>query len=168
MALHHPELSIDIRQYANSLQVGVIYTEWNERIVSSMRSSCLQTLHAAGLEPSQIVEYAVPGSFELPLGAKLLLENQKLDGIICLGCVIKGETSHDEHINRAVSTALMQLGIMSDKPVIFGVLTTNDEAQAIARATGAKGDKGSESAWTMLKMIDLKRRLSGEKKKIGF
>lgn len=168
MADHTPLQPIDISSYAADLKIAVIYTEWNPSIVGALHESCIATLKSHGLTESQILSITVPGAFELPLGARLVMENNKCDAVICLGCVIKGETSHDEHINRSVSSALMQLGLMSDIPVIFGVLTTNDEAQAVARSGGAKGDKGQESALSALKMVDLKKSFSKNKKKIGY
>ena len=160
--------TIDISAYAGDLKIGIVSTEWNPDVVNSLLSACKLTLTAAGIEENQLICIEVPGAYELPLGAKLIMENQKCDAIICLGCVIKGETTHDEHINRAVSSALMQLGLMSDIPVIFGLLTTNTEEQAKDRSGGVKGNKGSEAASTALKMIDLKKSFSKSKKKIGY
>lgn len=88
--------------------------------------------------------------------------------MICLGCVIKGETLHDEYINQAVANGLVQLSLLSGKPVIFGVLTVNDMQQALDRAGGKHGNKGIESAVTALKMIKLNKDLSAPKSKIGF
>ncbi|MCO6460170.1 MAG: 6,7-dimethyl-8-ribityllumazine synthase [Saprospiraceae bacterium] len=165
----HTSLEIpDISSFAEDLKIGIVDTEWNPEIVHSMKASTMQTLIMAGLNTVQLHEITVPGAFELPLGAKFLLESGRHDAIICLGCVIKGETSHDQHINRSVSGAIMQLGIMSDVPIIFGVLTPNNEDQAKERADGTKGDKGREAAITALKMILLKRSLGKQKKKIGY
>ncbi len=165
----HTVLEIpDISEIAENLKIGIIHTEWNPDIVQTMLESAVKTLAIAGLQMNQLNQIVVPGAFELPLGAKLLLESGKHDAIICLGCVIKGETSHDQHINRAVSGGLMQLGIMSDIPVIFGVLTPNNVEQAKERSNGIKEDKGKEAAITALKMILLKHTLSKQKKKIGY
>lgn len=158
----------DISSYVKDLKIGIVSTEWNPEIVNAMLTSAKKTLKDSGLSDDQIIAIVVPGAFELPLGAKLIMENAKIDSIICLGCVIKGETTHDEHINRSISSALMQLGLMSDIPVIFGVLTTNDEDQAKERSGGKKGNKGEDAALTALKMIDLKKSFSKTKKKIGY
>lgn len=168
MAKHTPLQMPNISEFADELKIGLVDTEWNPEIIHSMKQSAKAALVEAGLNESQWAELTVPGAFELPMGAKLLLENGKYDAIICLGCVIKGETSHDQHINRAVSSALMQLGLMSDVPVIFGVLTPNNEEQARERAGGSKGDKGREAAITALKMVSLKYNFRKHKKKIGY
>ncbi|MBP9132599.1 MAG: 6,7-dimethyl-8-ribityllumazine synthase [Saprospiraceae bacterium] len=165
----HTALEIpDISDIAENLKIGIVSTEWNPDIIHTMLTSAELTLINSGLRADQLNHIVVPGAFELPLGAKLLLESGKHDAIICLGCVIKGETSHDQHINRAVSGGLMQLGIMSDIPVIFGVLTPNNIEQAKERSNGVKEDKGKEAAITALKMILLKHKLSKQKKKIGY
>jgi len=168
MANHTSLRAVDISLFAADLKVAIISTEWNAQIVGLLLESCKAELKSAGLHDSQVLHYEVPGAFELPLGARLVMEHNKCDAVICLGCVIKGETTHDEHINRSVSSALMQLGLMSDIPVIFGVLTTGDEDQAKARAGGNKGDKGKEAAISALKMIELKKSFSKNKKKIGY
>jgi len=165
----HTALNLpDISSFAPDLKIGIVDTEWNRAIISSLNKGCIDTLKQAGIRDEQVTLITVPGAFELPLGAKLLMEHGKYDAIICLGCVIKGETSHDEHINRAVSSGLMQLGLMSDIPVIFGVLTPNNEEQAKERSGGAKGDKGREAAISALKMIEIKKQFSKQKKKIGY
>ena len=94
----------------------------------------------------------MPGTFELPFAAKVLAETHHLTGVICLGCVIKGETDHDIYINTSVANALQQLNITFDIPFIFGVLTPNSEQQALDRAGGKHGNKGVEAAVTALKM----------------
>ena len=92
-----------------------------------------------------------------------------MDAIICIGCVIKGETKHDEYISNAVASGIMNLSIVSGKPVIFGVLTTNDHQQALDRAGGKHGNKGIEAAHTALKMVNLSKEVKlGNKGKIGF
>ncbi len=168
MGKHTIITKTDISSYSQDLRIGIVTTEWNVEIVTSLLDAAKKTLKDAGLDKEQIISLVVPGAFELPLGAKLMMESGKIDAIICLGCVIKGETSHDEHINRSVSSALMQLGLMSDIPVIFGVLTTSNEAQALERSGGKKGNKGQEAAMSALKMIDLKKSISKQKKKIGY
>jgi len=99
---------------------------------------------------------AVPGSFELTGAAELILnKHPHLDGVICLGCIIQGETRHFDFICDAVAHGLTQVGIKHNKPVIFGVLTTNDQQQAIDRAGGKHGNKGDEAAITAIKMAEL-------------
>ena len=148
--------------------IGIVKTEWNTHIIDRMYQSCISTLSENGVSHENIISIEVPGAFEIPFGIKLLLDNHKIKAAIGLGCVIKGETSHDQHINRAVSSALMQLSIFSNVPVIFGVLTTNDEAQAMARSGGDNGNKGADAAITALKMVALKSTYNAQKKKIGY
>ncbi|HQW11351.1 MAG TPA: 6,7-dimethyl-8-ribityllumazine synthase [Saprospiraceae bacterium] len=150
------------------VKIGLVFTEWNNLIIEALRTACIDNLVSNGIKPENIISLEVPGSFELPLGAKILMEQNKIQAVICLGCVIKGETSHDEHINRAVSSGIMQLSIFSNLPVIFGVLTTNNEAQAKERACGKKGNKGEEAAIAALKMIRIKQSITQAKKKIGY
>ncbi|HQW55032.1 MAG TPA: 6,7-dimethyl-8-ribityllumazine synthase [Saprospiraceae bacterium] len=150
------------------VKIGLVFTEWNNLIIEALRTACIDNLVSNGIKPENIISLEVPGSFELPLGAKILMEQNKIQAVICLGCVIKGETSHDEHINRAVSSGIMQLSIFSNLPVIFGVLTTNNEAQAKERAGGKKGNKGEEAAIAALKMIRIKQSITQAKKKIGY
>ena len=109
------------------------------------------------------------GAFELPAAAKMLLSQKSLDAIICIGCVIKGETKHDEYISHAVANGLINLSLVSSKPIIFGVLTPNDMQQALDRSGGKHGNKGIEAAHTAIKMIHLANQIkNGDKKKIGF
>ena len=153
---------------AATLKFGIVVSEWNAKITHSLFEACRETLLKHGALEQNIYVEQVPGSFELPLGAKLLAGNEKLDAVICLGCVIKGETSHNEYINQAVANALTQMSVVSGKPFIFGVLTPNDEQQALDRAGGKHGNKGVEAAITAIRMADLKQKLSNAKAKIGF
>ena len=122
--------------------------------------------HQAKEENIHLIQ--VPGSFELPVGAKMLMTRHKLDAVICLGCVIKGETSHNEYINNAVAIGLTQLSMASGIPCIFGVLTPDNEQQAKDRAGGKYGNKGTEAAITAIRMAALKEELKQAKKSIGF
>lgn len=150
-------------------RIGILNTEWNPEIITSMTTSCIDTLKELGIQPDNILLNTVPGSYELPLGAKYMLNSSyKPDAIICLGCVIKGATKHDDYINHAISKNISQLSVVSGIPVIFGVLTTNTTQQAIERAGGEHGNKGEESALTALKMISLKEKLSSQSNKISF
>jgi 6,7-dimethyl-8-ribityllumazine synthase len=101
----------------------------------------------------------VPGSFELGLGAQLLFENHKPEAVVCLGCVIRGETAHFDFVSNACAAGIQQLSLKIGKPVIFGVLTDDTEEQSIARSGGSKGNKGTEAAITAIKMIGLQREL---------
>lgn len=151
------------------LSIGIVVSDWNHEITFALYQGAMETLEMHGVSEDNIRTVQVPGSFELPAAAKLLLANQKYDAIICLGCVIKGETKHDEYINQSVALALQQLAILSNVPCVFGVLTPNTVEQAKARAGGEHGNKGVEAAQTALRMANLKKTLrSTEKKGIGF
>ena len=154
---------------AKEMKIGIVVADWNEKITHSLYEGCIEYLLKHEAQEENIHTIQVPGTFELPVGAKLLLQNKKLDAIICIGCVIKGETRHNEYINNAVSIGLTNLGIATGIPCIFGVLTPNDEQQAIDRAGGKYGNKGVEAAVTAIRMAGIKNDLKKkEKKTIGF
>lgn len=149
---------------------GIIVSDWNAAVTHVLLKGCTDTLLANGISAENIQTIHVPGSFELPIGARLLAQRfPNYDAFICLGCVIKGETRHDEYINTSVAIALQNMSVSSGKPFIFGVLTTENEQQATDRAGGKHGNKGIECAETALKMAALKKELhESGKKKIGF
>lgn len=153
---------------AGEMSFGIVVAEWNAAITHALYKGCFETLLRHGAKADNIFTAQVPGSFELPVGAQMLATHHNPDAVICLGCVIQGETKHNEYINNAVATALTHLGIATGKPFIFGVLTPNDEQQALDRAGGKHGNKGIEAALTAIRMAALKKSLQGEKKKIGF
>ena len=138
----------------SSSRIGIVVSEWNDEITESLFSSAYQTLVSHGLNKENIIRLNVPGSFELSLGAQKMA-SQDYDGVICLGCVIQGETRHFEFICQSVAQGLKDVALKFDKPVIFGVLTTDTYQQAVDRAGGKHGNKGEEAALTALKMIDL-------------
>jgi 6,7-dimethyl-8-ribityllumazine synthase len=142
---------------ASNMKLGIVVAEWNEPITGSLHEGCLQTLRDQNVKDNNIESIHVPGSFELPAGAQFLGRNKDIDAVICLGCVIKGETRHDEYINHAVANALINLTREFNMPFIFGVLTTENEEQAKARAGGEKGNKGAESAEAAIKMVGLQQ-----------
>ncbi len=140
---------------------GIVVAEWNSGITNALYQGAYETLIKYGARIDNIYTHAVPGSFELTAGADLLLKNSKLDAIICLGCVIQGETRHFDFICNAVANGLSNVAIKYSKPVIFGVLTTNDQQQAIERSGGKHGNKGDEAAVTAIKMAYLAATLRG-------
>ena len=147
---------------------GIVVAEWNRHITQALLDGCVQTLLRHGATEDNLRIAQVPGSFELTAGATVLGTELRLDAIICLGCVIKGETNHDEYINHAVATGLTQLGIQTGKPHIFGLLTVLNEQQALDRAGGRHGNKGVEAAVTAIRMVALKYALRHDLRKIGF
>lgn len=132
---------------------GIVVAEWNEEITNQLLQGALQTLLNNGAKEENIVIKTVPGSFELTLGAAWLAQNTQIDTVICLGCVIQGETRHFDFICQAVATGITEVNLKSNKPVIFGVLTTDNLQQALDRAGGKHGNKGDEAAITAIKML---------------
>lgn len=141
------------------MKVAIVVSEWNPEITESLFNAAFETLMANGCKEKNIFRVNVPGSFELPAGAQFVAESKKPDAVICLGCVIQGETRHFEFICHAVANGLIQLSLKYNKPFIFGVLTPNNMEQAKARAGGKHGNKGVEAAITALKMVALGRAL---------
>jgi 6,7-dimethyl-8-ribityllumazine synthase len=152
----------------SSYNIGIVVSQWNNDITNELLKGCIDTLIENGVIMENIHTIEVPGAFELPVGAKMLAGKEKFNAIICIGCVIKGDTKHDEYINNAVASGIMTLSIVSGKPIIFGVLTPNDHQQALDRAGGKYGNKGIEAAMTALKMAELASSLKESKKGIGF
>lgn len=136
----------------NGKAFGIVTAEWNKHITFELLKGCIETLKQHGVEDADIHLSFVPGTFELPYAAKTLAKQHHLSSVICLGCVIKGETDHDVYINTSVANALQNLNLEFDIPFIFGVLTPNNEQQALDRAGGKYGNKGVEAAVTALKM----------------
>ena len=144
---------------AGAYRFGIVVAEWNAKITGALYQGAYQSLIENGTLEENIFTYPVPGSFELTSGADLLLQNKDLDAVICLGCVIQGETRHFDFICAAVANGVTNVAIKHVKPVIFGVLTTDNEQQAIDRAGGKHGNKGVEAAVTAIKMADLANQL---------
>ncbi len=136
-------------------KVAILVAEWNDKITRSLLKGAVDALLEYGVWENHIVVKPVPGSFELSYGAQVLASEEDIDGVICLGCVIRGETKHDEYISNAVANGLTNVSLKYDKPVIFGLLTTNDLPQAKARSGGKHGNKGTEAAVSLLKMFQL-------------
>lgn len=138
-------------------RVALVTTTWHAAILDKLVAGAREVLRTAGV--THLALYTVPGAFELPQLAAQLARQTEPDAIICLGCIIKGETKHDEYIAHAVATGLTRVSVEHYLPVTFGVLTVNTEAQAEARAGGEHGNKGAEAAYTALRMLELRRDL---------
>lgn len=150
---------------------AIVVSRFNESITRRLLQGAVETLLAHGVADSDIEVAWVPGAFEIPTVAERLAATRRYAAVICLGAVIRGETTHDQHINRAVSTALCQIGVHHGLPVIFGVLTCNTLEQAIARSGGQLpttgkdrpnarvGNKGVDCAKAALEMVNLMRKL---------
>ena len=143
-------------------KIGIVVSEWNEEITDALASGTIEVLEKHGLTDQDYTVKYVPGTFELALGAQFLIEKQSVDAVICLGCVIQGETRHFDFICNASANAIAKLNLDSEVPVIFGVLTTDNQQQAIDRSGGKHGNKGTEAGITALKMISLKNDLDDE------
>jgi 6,7-dimethyl-8-ribityllumazine synthase len=134
---------------------AIVVAEWNEEITEPLYQGSYQSLIKAGVKSKNIIRKSVPGSFELPLAAQWMADQKEVDAVICLGCVIQGETAHFDYICQAVAYGIMKVNLKSNKPVAFGVLTTLNKKQAIERAGGKHGNKGEEAAFTVIKMLEL-------------
>lgn len=134
---------------------AIVVSEWNEEVTESLYNGALETLKQHGARPENIVRVDVPGSFELSLGAQKMAKRDDVDAVICLGCVIQGETRHFDFICDAVAHGITNVSLKYDKPVIFGVLTPDTQKQATDRAGGKHGNKGDEAAITAIKMLAL-------------
>ena len=137
---------------AESFRFGIVVADWNKAITHTLLSGALEALRTAGAKEDAIKVIHVPGSFELTAGAALLLQHKELDAVICLGCVIQGETRHFDFICQAVANGITELGVRYLKPVIFGVLTTDNFNQALERSGGKHGNKGFEAGITAVQM----------------
>ncbi len=140
---------------AEPYRFGIVVAEWNHEITGALLRGVNDTLLKAGVKPENLIQLYVPGSFELTAGAALLAKDKSIDAIICLGCVIQGETRHFDFICHAVSQGLTQLTVQHCRPFIFGVLTTENQEQALDRSGGKYGNKGVEAGITALKMAAL-------------
>ncbi|MBF6597793.1 MAG: 6,7-dimethyl-8-ribityllumazine synthase [Fermentimonas sp.] len=139
-------------------RVAIVVSEWNRSITGNLLKGAYNTLVKFGVDSNDIIIEYVPGSYELTFGAKVMIEKANVDSVIVLGCVIQGETPHFTFVCDSVTEGTTKLNLNYDIPVIFGLLTTNTQEQAIARSGGRHGNKGDEAAITALKMIKLKER----------
>lgn len=154
----------DLSQYdinsvptAKNMRFGVVVAEWNFEVTSALVNGAVETLKKHGANEDNILVKPVPGSFELMLGGQYFAEHENVDAVLLLGCVIQGETRHFDYICEAVSQGTKDLNLKYNKPFIFGLLTTNNQQQALDRAGGKHGNKGVEAAVTAIKMVQLKR-----------
>ena len=144
---------------ASEMRFGIVVADWNNEVTGSLLDGAVKTLRKHGVSKENIVVKHVPGTFELTLGAQFLAEYDDLDGVICLGCVIQGETPHFTYICQGVTLGITQLNLDYNIPFIFGVLTTDNLQQALDRSGGKHGNKGDEAAITAIKMAALQREM---------
>lgn len=146
-----PTPSIGLKKFA------IVVAEWNEDITEPLFDGAFKALVDLGAKAKNIVRQNVPGSFELSLGAQQMAQRKNVDAVICLGCVIKGETPHFDYICQAVAQGITHVNLKYNKPVAFGVLTTLNKKQALERAGGKYGNKGEEAALTVVKMLAISK-----------
>ncbi|MCK9255736.1 MAG: 6,7-dimethyl-8-ribityllumazine synthase [Bacteroidales bacterium] len=144
------------------LSIGIVVSEWNQEVTASMAEAAIETLKKYGFQDEDIILKSVPGSFELPKAAKYFVEYANVDAIICLGCVIQGETRHFDFVCSGLTQGIMQVNLDSNIPVAYGVLTTNNLQQALDRAGGKHGNKGVEATVAALKMLQMKLDFEAE------
>jgi len=144
---------------AGKMRFGIVVSDWNQEVTWALLRGAVSTLKKHGATDKNIVVRHVPGSFELTLGAQFLAEYDDMDAVICLGCVIQGETPHFTYICQGVTQGITQLNMEYNIPFIFGVLTTLNQQQALERAGGKHGNKGDEAAITAIKMAALQNEM---------
>jgi 6,7-dimethyl-8-ribityllumazine synthase len=142
-------------------KVGIVVSEWNDTITFALLKGAKDTLMENGVPEENILIRYVPGAFELPLGAQLMLDNTDVEGVIVIGVVIQGETKHFDFVCQGATQGIMQVNLEYNSPVSYCLLTDNNMQQSIDRSGGKYGNKGVECAVACLKMIALKRDLEG-------
>jgi 6,7-dimethyl-8-ribityllumazine synthase len=153
LSAYNPESIPD----AGSMRFGIVVSDWNGDITITLLDGAKKTLLKHGVISENIIVRHVPGSFELTHSAKMIAENDNPDAVICLGCVIRGETPHFTYICQGVTEGITRLNLDYKIPFIFGVLTTDTHQQAVDRSGGKYGNKGDEAAITAIKMAELSR-----------
>ena len=146
---------------ASGLRFGIVVSRWNDFITKALLEGALDAIRRHGGNEEQVTIAWVPGSFEIPVAAKAMAMSGKYDGIVALGCVIRGATSHYDHIAGAVTSGLNSVALESGLPVAFGVITVESIEQAIERAGSKAGNKGAEAATVVMEMANLLRQLKG-------
>lgn len=142
------------------VKIGLVVCRFNELVTRRLAEGAHGLLKRRGIKSEQIVEIEVPGAFESPLAAQWLFETHKVDGVIVLGAVIRGTTSHYDYVCSTCSSGLMNVQLARSAPVGFGILTCETLEQALDRAGGKTGNKGAETAETVLEMIETRAHLS--------
>ena len=158
MSTQHP-IAVDVQLPPNT-RVAVIAARFNAVIVDELLRGCVERLKERGLTNSNITQHRVPGAFELPVAAKLLADTKRYGAIVCLGCVVRGDTPHFNYVAGEAARGISQVAIATGVPVIFGVLTTNTDQQAQDRAGGAHSHAGVNAADAAVEMIALASTIS--------
>ncbi|MDE7410567.1 MAG: 6,7-dimethyl-8-ribityllumazine synthase [Paramuribaculum sp.] len=142
--------------------IAIVTAQWNGHITSRLREGAVNTLLSHGFTNEHIHLYDVPGAVELTFAASQLIESSQFDAVIVFGCVVRGDTPHFDYVCQSVTQGVTALNADCDTPVIFGLLTVNNETQALERVGGKHGHKGCEAAETAISMIDFKRKVEAE------
>jgi 6,7-dimethyl-8-ribityllumazine synthase len=143
----------------NGLHIAIVVSRWNDIITQRLLDGAQDTLARHGVQTADVDVAWVPGSFELPIVAKKFAESGRYHAVIALGCVIRGSTSHYDHVTSGVTSGIAQVGVQTGVPCIFGVVTTESIEQAIERAGSKMGNKGSEAAMAAIEMATLLRQI---------
>ncbi|MEZ6118229.1 MAG: 6,7-dimethyl-8-ribityllumazine synthase [Pirellulaceae bacterium] len=153
-------MALEVRgELTSKGKYAIVVARYNESITRNLLDGALRTFGEHGVPDRNLTIAWVPGAWEIPVAAARLAKSSQFDAIICLGAVIRGETTHDQHINTQVSLSLGNLAVELELPVLFGLLTCNSLEQAIHRSGGNVGNKGEECASAALEMVDLMRKL---------
>ena len=142
-------------------RVGIVVSRWNDHSTGQLLQGALQTCTALGLKPHDVDVFWCPGAYEIPMTAQMVLDTGRYHGVIALGAVIRGSTPHFEYVAGAASEGVMRVMLDMRKPVIFGVLTVENEDQAQERARLDRGNKGGEATVTLLEMLALEAQIKG-------
>lgn len=145
---------------ASDMRFGIVVSEWNSNITGALLEGAVTTLMKHGAKEDHILVQTVPGSFELTFGSAQMIKSGKVDAVIAIGCVVRGDTPHFDYVCEGTTQGIAHLNATSDVPVIYGLITTNNMEQAEDRAGGKLGNKGDEGAITAIKMVDFKRKLA--------
>lgn len=144
---------------SEDLRFSVVVSRFNDEITSGLLLGARAAFEEAGIPPDRVQVHYVPGAFELPVAARWLARGGGCDAVVCLGCLIKGETLHFEYIAAAASQGLMSVSVETGVPVAFGLLTVTTDEQAVARSSAGPGNKGAEAAQAAIEMAALARRV---------
>jgi 6,7-dimethyl-8-ribityllumazine synthase len=152
--------TIEGSRKASGLRFAIVVSKYNDFVTDRLQAGALAALVAAGVEANDVTVVRVPGAFEIPLAALHAAESGRFDAIVCLGCLIRGETPHFEYISSAVSHGLTEAAAATGVPMGFGVLTTNSAEEALARAVEGSGNKGQEAAIAAIEMAQVVAQLT--------
>jgi 6,7-dimethyl-8-ribityllumazine synthase len=146
---------------ARGMRFGIVASRYNRDLSQQLLDGVCARLRGHGADPEALTVAWVPGAFEIPLAAQRLASSGTVDAVICVGAVVRGDTPHFEYVAGACADGVARVALDTGVPTVFGVLTTDDRAQALARVGGAEGHKGEEAASTAVEMVRLLRRLPG-------